>query len=49
MPSAAVAGHYEIFNALQSKTKQNNRLILKKLYIAVKFYQLKIYSLILKI
>ncbi len=23
MPSAAVAGHYEIFNALQNKTKQN--------------------------
>ncbi len=23
MPSAAVAGHYEIFNALQNKTEQN--------------------------
>ncbi len=23
MPSAAVAGHYEIFNAPQNKTKQN--------------------------
>ena len=24
MPSAAVAGHYEIFNALQNKTEQNS-------------------------
>ena len=23
MPSAAIAGHYEIFNALQNKTEQN--------------------------
>ena len=27
MPSAAVAGHYEIFNALQNKTEQNNESI----------------------
>ena len=24
MPSAVVAGHYEIFNALQNKTEQNS-------------------------
>ncbi len=24
MPSTAVAGHYEIFNALQNKTEQNS-------------------------
>ena len=24
MPCAAVAGHYEIFNALQNKTEQNS-------------------------
>ena len=24
MPPAAAAGHYEIFNALQNKTEQNN-------------------------
>ncbi len=24
MPSAAVAGHYEIINALQNKTEQNS-------------------------
>ena len=24
MPSAAVAGHYEIFNALQNKPEQNS-------------------------
>ena len=27
MPSAAVAGHYEIFNALQNKTEQNSENI----------------------
>ena len=40
MPSAAVAGHYDIFNALENKTEQNSeniRLFLKKCkLIAVK-------------
>ncbi len=33
MPSTAVTGHYEIFNALQNKTQQNSkntRLFYKK-------------------
>ena len=27
MPSAAVAGHYEIFNALHNKTEQNSETL----------------------
>ncbi len=27
MPSAAVAGHYEIFNALQNKTEVQNKTV----------------------
>ncbi len=38
MPSAAVAGHYEIFNTLQNKTGQTEKTldILKQMQIAVK-------------
>ncbi len=32
MPSAAVAGHYEIFNALQNKTEQNSENTFLKKY-----------------
>ena len=59
MPSAAVAGHYEIFNALQNKTEQNSentRLFLnccknerRQTLRANKFYYLRIYSSIIKI